>query len=149
MSVATEDVEHPARTRRSNYRYLFTVKHHGGDKKAAMWLPSIDRDTEFSIFDVADDRESADGRGWLYGVLLGADGQLLEIGTWDEQVAEFQPGAEGEPWHGYPQWVVNPLGPGNRRKQRCRPEKQVFDRMVTATMITPIERKRLLAGRHA
>jgi hypothetical protein len=149
MSAATEDIEHPTRTQRSNFRYLFTAKHHGGDKKAAMWLAGIDRDTEFSIFDVADFREIADSRGWLYGILRGDDGKLRDIGTWNEQVAEFQPGAVGEPWYGYPKWVVNELGPPNRKKSHCRPEKQVFDRMVAATLIAPIERKRLLAGRHA
>src|SRR5260221_14523850 len=92
MSAATENIEHTARTQRNGYRYLFTAKHHGGDKTSAMWLASLNRDTEFSIFDLADLREILDDRGWLYGVLLDADGDLLDLGSWNEQVAEFQPG---------------------------------------------------------
>jgi hypothetical protein len=86
--MAVQDAEHPTRTRRSQYRYLFTARHHGGDKSAAMWLHEIDRDSEFAIFDVADFQEVADSRGWLYGVLQDGD-DLREIGTCDEQVAEF------------------------------------------------------------
>src|SRR5437867_9439484 len=93
--MAVQDIEHPARTRRSGYRYLFTAKHHGGDKRATMWLKEIDRNTEFSIFDVADFLEVADGRGWLFGVLPNDDGDLREVGTGEEKVAEFQPGREG------------------------------------------------------
>ena len=98
MSAATENVPHPERTRRSQYRYLFVPKHHGGGNKAAMWLPNISRAAEFSIFDLADFHEIHDGRGWLYGVLRNDEGDLSEIGTWDEQVAEFQPGqSEDDP----------------------------------------------------
>ena len=81
MSAATENVEHSATTRRSGYRYLFYAKHHGGDPDAAMWLPSIRRAVEFSIFDQGDWHQIADARGWIYGVLLGDDGDLREIGT--------------------------------------------------------------------
>jgi hypothetical protein len=150
MSAATENVEHPTRTRRSGYRYLFTAKHHGGGgRNAGMWLPEIDRETEFGVFDVADFREIADSRGWLYGVLLDDGGKLRKIGMFDEQVAEFQPGAPDEPWHGYPQWPMSEVGPVNRRKAKCCPERAVFDRMVATTLIKKIQRKRLLAGRHA
>jgi hypothetical protein len=115
-----------------------------------MWLTSIDRDTEFSIFDLADLREIMDERGWLYGVLANSDGDLRDIGTWNEQVAEFQPGStEADPWHGYPKWPVDEIGPPNRRKPKCRPTRVVFDRMVAVGMISPLQRKRLLNGRHA
>lgn len=150
MSAATENVEHSASTQRSGYRYFFYAKHHGGDKKAAMWLTSISREVEFSIFDQGDLRQIADERGWIYGILLDAAGDLREIGTWDEQVAEFQPGASaGDPWHGYPQWPVDELGPANRRKQKCCPDRAVFDLMLAAALINKIQRKRLLAGRNA
>lgn len=77
-------------------------------------------------------------------------GDLQELGTWDEQVAEFQPGtAASDPWHGYPQWPVDRFGPPNRRKQQCCPDRQVFDLMVAAAMITKLQRRRLLAGRNA
>jgi hypothetical protein len=150
MSAATQDIEHPARSQHSNYRYLFTAKHHGGDKSAATWLAEISHDTEFSIFDTADLRQILDSRGWLYGVLPDGIGELLTIGTWDEQVAEFQPGSSADDtWHGYPQWALDEPGPPNRRKQQCCPERLVFDRMAAVGMISKIQRKRLLTGRHA
>ena len=150
MSAATQDIEHPTRTQRSQYRYLFTAKHHGGDKGAAMWLPEISQNTEFSIFDNADLRQIADSRGWLYGILLDGDGELQDIGTWDEQVAEFQPGASpDDQWHGYPQWALDETGPPNRRKQSCCPEKTVFNQMAAIGLITKIQRKRLVTGRPA
>jgi len=128
MSAATEDVDHSERTRRSGYRYLFTAKHHGGEKKAAMWLSTIAREEEFSIFDLADLHEIADGRDWLYGVSRDDEDNLRHIGTFEEQVAEFQPGNSRtkDPWHGYPQWPVNTDGPANRRRQKCRPDPQYF-----------------------
>ncbi len=150
MSAATENVEHSASTQRSGYRYFFYAKHHGGDAKAAMWLASISRDLEFSIFNQGDLHEILDERGWIYGILLDDDGDLREIGTWDEQVAEFQPGAAvGDPWHGYPQWPVDRLGPANRRKQQCCPDTAVFDRMQAVGMINKVQRKRFLTGRNA
>ena len=150
MSPATQDFEHPTRTQRSHFHYLFTAKHHGGDKSAAMWLPGISQETEFSIFDNADLQQMADGRGWLYGVLPDGNGELKSIGTWDEQVAEFQPGPSMvDPWHGYPQWALDETGPPNRRKQRCCPERVVFNHLVTAGIITKIQRKRFLTGRLA
>jgi hypothetical protein len=141
MSAATQDIEHSSQTQRSQYRYLFTAKHHGGNKSAAMWLPGISQNTEFSIFDNADLRQIADSRGWLYGVLLDDNGKLQDIGTCEEQVAEFQPGASsGDPWHGYPQWALDETGPPNRRKQHCCPEREVFNQMAAAGMITKIQR---------
>lgn len=150
MSAATENVEHSATTRRSGHRYFFYAKHHGGDAHAAMWQPTISRDVEFSIFDLADFHQITDRRGWLYGVLRNVGGDLEELGTWDEQVAEFQPGVPpSDPWHGYPQWPVDKLGPANRRRQQCCPDRRVFDLMVAAAMINKLQRRRLLAGRNA
>ena len=150
MSAATQDIEHPTRTRRSQHRYLFTAKHHGGDKNGAMWLPSIGRTTEFSIFDAADQGQIADSRGWLYGILPDGNGGLESLGTWDEQVAEFQPAmVTTDPWHGYPKWPVDELGPANRRKQQSCPERTVFDLMLTATLISKVQHKRLVTGRPA
>src|SRR5262249_32572249 len=138
------------RSQRSQYRYLFTAKHHGGGKGAAMWLPEIGHDAEFFIFDEADMQQLADSRGWLYGILRDTEGDLRSIGTWDEQVAEFQPGPSPvDPWHGYPQWPLDETGPPNRRRQHCCPEKTVIDQMVAAKIITRVQRKRLLTGRPA
>jgi hypothetical protein len=143
-------VVHPTVTGRSGYHYQFTPKHHGGDRNASMWLPDISLDTEFSIFNDADLQQIADSRGWLYGVLRDGNGDLQNIGMWDEQVAEFQPApSPSDPWHGYPQWALDEAGPPNRRKQYCCPERNVFDRMATIGMITRLQRKRLLTGRPA
>lgn len=150
MSAATHDFEHGDRTTRSRHRYLFLAKHHGGDPKAATWLALMSQREEFSIFDSADERQIADERGWLYGVWPDGSGGLREIGTRDEQIAEFQPGANPEEaWHGYPKWTVNDLGPANRKRQQCRPEIAVFDRMVQTGFITKLQRRRLLGGKHA
>jgi hypothetical protein len=143
-------VVHPVVTDASGHRYQFTPKHHGGDSGAAMWLPQLTLDEEFGIFNTADRLQIADSRGWLYGVLRNPDGDLTTIGTWDEQVAEFpDPSPSTEPWHGYPQWVVDETGPANRRKQQCCPERMVFNRMVEAGLINRLQRKRLLTGRSA
>ena len=136
MSAATENVEHPVRTRRSGYRYLFTAKHHGGDPKASMWHASLGRDIEFSIFDQADLQEIVDTkRGWLYGILQDEDGTLRTIGTRAEQVAEFQPDGNVEgPWHGYPRWPlkVKSDGPQNRRRH---PPKSLRVRSIASSWI--------------
>jgi hypothetical protein len=137
-------------TRASGYRYHFTPKHHGGDPSAGMWLPQIGLDEEYSVFDNADLRRIVDSRGWLYGIAQDENGDLQVLGTWDEQVAEFQPPSSAiDPWHGYPQWAVDETGPPNRRRQQCCPEKVVFNRMVEVGMITKLQRKRLLTGRPA
>jgi hypothetical protein len=150
MSAATNDFEHPTPTTRSQHRYLFTAKHHGGDKNAAMWLPSVSQATEFSIFDTADQEQITDSHEWLYGVLPDSNGDLETIGTWDEQVAEFKPGSvASDPWHGYPKWPVDRLGPPNRRKQQSCPERMVFDRLLDARIINKIQHKLLLTGRPA
>jgi hypothetical protein len=41
------------------------------------------------------------------------------------------------------------LGPKNRRGQKCRPPKVVFDKMLRAGLITRNQRQRLLKGKHA
>src|SRR5260370_13712507 len=55
------------------FRYLFTAKHHGGDKTAAQWHPGLSDDDEFAVFDGADHRELSDEDGNLYGAL--SDGE--------------------------------------------------------------------------
>lgn len=150
MSAATQDFEHNATTRTSGHRYIFMAKHHGGDPDAGTWLPEISQATEFSIFEAADSWQSSDERGRLYGVLSNGRRGLRMIGTWDEQVAEFQPGSTAtQAWHGYPQWALVPVGPPNRRKQICTPDRTVFNRMVDLGVITKLQRKRFLAGRTA
>lgn len=142
-----QDLLHPQPTRRSQYRYVFTAKHHGGGPPdAARWF--LNPLEEFSVFDDADFFEIADDAGRLYGILRdGADG-LRYLGTWNQQLAEFPLANEGQPWHGYPLWPLKDFGPENRRGEKHRPAKQVFVVMERAGLITRRERKRLLKGSH-
>jgi hypothetical protein len=150
MSIGEDAGEiHPMQTRRSHHRYLFYVKHHGGDHRAARWCPEISREAEFAIFDTADDLEISDERGWLYGVgARDADDHLPELGTWGQQVAEFPRARPEQPWHGYPLWPLEDAGPQNRRGEFARPSKQVFRIMVERGLLTDRERKRLTKGHH-
>lgn len=139
---------HPVPTRRSGYRYLFYDKHHGRDVYAARWLPSVSHDDEFAVFDTADFHALSDDRGWLYGIHRGPEGEVLVLGTWDQQVAEFPSARENEPWHGYPLWPLKDKGPENRRGEKHRPSKAVFQMIEDAGLITTRDRKRLSKGDH-
>ncbi len=144
-----EDHEHPHPTQKSQYRYLFTAKHHGGGARdAAQWSSQVSEDEEFSVFDTADLHDLSDERHWLYGVLRNGEDGLRYLGTWDQQVAEFPLANEGQPWHGYPLWPLKELGPENRRGEKMRPSKEIFRRMEQAGLITGRERKRLFKGDH-
>src|SRR5260370_26733942 len=143
------DPEHPTLARRSGYRYVFLGKHHGGGSKSdSRWLPDITRDEEFSVFDHADVHNIADDRDYLYGVHRTGDGELRDLGTWRQQVAEFPRANEGIPWHGYPIWAVNDDAPANRSGQKTCPSKEVFRKMEQAKLITSRQRKRLIKGGH-
>jgi hypothetical protein len=140
---------HETLTTRSSYQYQFTPKHHGADANAAQWLPSLGLDEEFSVFDGADDHELSDEGGNLYGVLPDENGDLQYVGTWNQQVAEFPASGAGEAWHGYPLYPLVELGPENRRGEKGRPPKAIFDKMTRAGIITRRQRRRLLKGDHA
>jgi len=145
-----EDPIHPDPTRNNGYRYLFAGKHHGGGSRSdARWSEEVGRAEEFSVFDTADFHDIADERGWLYGVLREEDGSLRDLGTWEQQVAEFPLANEGVPWHGYPIWAVNRAAPANRSGQKMKPSKEVFEKMEAAGLITSRQRKRLYKGDHA
>jgi hypothetical protein len=145
-----EDPIHEATTRRSGYQYLFSGKHHGGGSSSdARWSDDVSRDGEFSVFDDADFHDIADENGWFYGVLRTADGELRDLGTWQQQVAEFPRANEGIPWHGYPIWAVNQEAPANRASQKMRPAKIVFQKLEDAGLITKQQRKRLFRRKHA
>jgi hypothetical protein len=149
MPTLSEVVVHETLTNRSDYQYQFTPKHHGADPNAAQWLPELTLEEEFAVFDLADEHELSDEDGQRYGLRLeGGDG-LRYIGIWDEQIAEFPVARQGEPWHGYPVYPLVELGPQNRRGQKCRPQKAVFDKMLRAGIITRNQRQRLLKGKHA
>jgi hypothetical protein len=141
---------HPSPTRRSGYRYFFYDKHHGrGGPDAAQWLPALSHDEEFAVFDTADFHEILDAREWLYGIHRGPEGEVLMLGTWGQQLAEFPLARDGQPWHGYPLWPLKDAGPPNRRREKHRPSKDVFLKMETANLLTARDRKRLQKGNHA
>jgi hypothetical protein len=148
---------HPQQTARRTLTYEFTPKHHGRNATASCWLTALTLVEEFEIFDradgivvaaPADNRQVADARGNLYGyeVLAGGSQHLREIGTWDQQMAEYPVQQAGTNWHGYPIWPVGPLVPQKYQGQRCRPAPEVFDRMVQIGDITSAQRKRLKKG---
>jgi hypothetical protein len=149
MPTLTTVVVHGTLTGRNQYRYQFTPKHHGGDANAAQWLPSLSLEEEFSVFDGADEYDLSDDDGRLYGMLTDGDEGFRTIGTWNQQVAEFPHAREGEAWHGYPLYPLIELGPENRRGQKGRPAKEVFDKMARAGLITRSQRRRLLKGEYA
>ena len=139
--------EHPQVTRRSKYRYCFVSKHHGGGSSGdATWTAT--QDEEFSVFDTADFLEVCDDDGWYYGVLP-IDGELRDIGTWAQQMAEFPKASLGSPWHGYPIWAVNDDAPENRSSEKMRPSKTIFEKMEKVGLISKQQRKRLWKGDHA
>jgi hypothetical protein len=144
------NIEHPQLTSRNQLRYQFTPKHHGGpgSKGQAQWLLSLTFIEEFSIFDEADTFGTLDAKGNMYGVLRNGNGDLRDLGTWQEQVAKF-PRVKSGPWHGYPCWTINKSGPSNRRKQKMFPPKQVFDLLQEVGLISEEQRDRLKKGDHA
>ena len=150
MPTVQVHTEHPQPTSRNKLRYQFTPKHHGGpgSNGQAQWLLSLTFAEEFSIFDEADASETLDGKGNMYGVLRNSNGDLRDLGTWQEQLAKF-PSTRSGPWHGYPCWTINNSGPSNRRKQELFPPKQVFDLLLKAGLISEEQRDRLKKGDHA
>jgi hypothetical protein len=85
---------------------------------------------------------------WYYGVLP-VGGELRDIGTWKQQVAEFPKASEGSPWHGYPIWAVNDKAPPNRASEKFKPSKAIFQKMEKVGLISKQQRKRLIKGKHA
>jgi hypothetical protein len=145
-----QEIVHPELTRRSQYSYMFTAKHHGGGSLHvdACWSPQVSRDEEFSVFDGADFHEITGADGSLYGVLRANEEGLRFLGTWNQQLAEFPFAREGVAWHGYPLYPLKDLGPENRRGEKLRPPREVFQLMERAGLITKRERKRLFKGDH-
>jgi hypothetical protein len=119
-------------------------------------LTDLTLDEEFAIFDRADgivlqppavdNCQVADANGNLYGYEKLMNGSLREIGTWHQQMAEFPVQVAETVWHGYPIWPIGPPAPQNLQGQKCRPDSQVFDRMMQLGVITPGQRKRLKKG---
>jgi hypothetical protein len=92
------------------------------------------------------DLKLSDEEGRLYGVLRDAEGELRDLGTCQQQVAEFPRAGEGVPWHGYPIWAVNELAPARRSGEKMPPAKEVFGKMERAGLISRRQRKRLYKG---
>ncbi len=148
MSVGeTSGPIHPVPTERSGYRYQFYTKHHGLDRSASQWLPSLTHDQEFEVFNTADRLDFSDEVGRLYGLRpRSPDGSVQELGTRAEQIAEFPNARANEAWHGYPIW---PPGDQERRRgELCRPSETVFVEMEESGVLTHGERKSLEKGRH-
>ncbi len=81
---------HPQTTRRSNFQYFFYVKHHkAGRSEDAPWLSNITHDNEFGVFDLADFHTLSNEKGDLYGLHLSPEGMVMNLGTREEQIAEF------------------------------------------------------------
>lgn len=156
MPAVQENTVHPVRTARRGLSYVFTPKHHGASLEHACWLNELSFNEEFAIFSRADgivvehlyedNRQIADENGNLYGYQSLPDGSLLVIGTWHQQLAEFPLQGDGVDWHGYPIWAISNLAPLNYRGEKCRPAKEVFDRMFGIGDITRGQRKRLKKG---
>ncbi len=146
--VATVQIHHRA-TRTNGLPYQFTPKHHGMDASAAQWLVAMTLDEEFGVFDEADHHALSDGRSWLYGIWPDGQGGLRSLGTLNQQVAEFPYADPPGPWHGYPLYPLRGLGPDNRRGERLRPEKAVFDKMLAAGVISKTQRRKLMKGDYA
>jgi hypothetical protein len=109
----------------------------------------LSREEEFAVFDTADMNELSDERGWFYGIRpRNESGDIPDLGTWGQQLAEFPFARPNEAWHGYPLWPLVEEGPQNRRGEQSRPAKRVFDRMEAVGLLTHRERKRLYKGDH-
>jgi hypothetical protein len=152
MDVCDQKDTHPGRTRRNQRSYCFTPKHHGkGSSGDARWLPSLPRDEEFGVFDMADWHDLSDTSGNLYGLRIrNMAGRLefLELGTQHEVIAQFWEESDQKHWHGYPSWPVKAKEPVNRSGQEYRPPRLVFDKMVEAGFLKPSQARRLKAGKH-
>lgn len=156
MPSVQANATHPATTARRGLTYVFTPKHHGASQTSSRWLTALTLDEEFALFDradgvvvhppVVDNRQIADAHGNLYGYQSLPNGSLRELGTWHQQLAEFPVQVAGADWHGYPIWPIGPLAPRQLQGQMCRPDVQVFDRMVQLADITPGQCKRLKKG---
>lgn len=134
-----------ARTQRSNLAYQMTSKHHRSNSTSeeAQWRGSLTDDEEFLVFDLADLHAlESFPDGDLFGVLPNEEGELLEIGSRDEQLAKFPVQPVAMRWHGYPmrcEYKNDPRGP----------DRQVWSRLVAAGLATEEQVMRLKRGQNA
>jgi len=135
----------PEVTTPRGYRYYFHPKHHGaGNATVSRWKPDVSRREEFTIFEIAVRLDLAGDDGNLYNLRKAADGAILELGVFHEQIARFwKPSVPTEAWHGHPLWPVEAGGPSNRAKQANRPGKAVFRKLVEEGVLSSAQSHRL------
>lgn len=152
MEVCEAKDVHDKPTRENNLSYCFTPKHHGaGSKTDSRWLPDLSRAEEFAVFDLADSHQLGEPDGNLYGLRIREEGlnrEILELGTRHEYIARFWAEPQQRHWHGHPLWPIVEKGPLNRKAQRYRPSKDVFDRMVKTGLLSEAQATRLKKGSH-
>jgi hypothetical protein len=140
---------HPQRTDRSGHQYCFYWKHHGRPTSdPACWCREVSQADEFEVFNLADRHDLSSQRGWLYGILRDSDDEVRTLGTLGQQVAEFPFARPSQDWHGYPLWPLSEAGPENRRGERSKPPKIVFQKMQDKGVLSYAEHMRLAKGAH-
>lgn len=151
MSVGGEPGHlHPTATQRSHYRYFFYDKHHGrGGPEAARWLPALNEDDEFAIFDQADLLDLSDEHRNLCGISIapGPEREVRYLGTRRQQIAKFPAAHPDAHWHGFP------LGPLERNDGEPHPPVRplphdTLRKMVTSGLLDESQRRRLMKGKH-
>jgi hypothetical protein len=138
----------PHLTNPRQYRYYFHPKHHGaGNLTDSCWKGDIAHAEEFDIFEKAVALDISDQRGNLYNVRKAADGTILEVGKFHEQLARFwHPRGPGA-WHGHPLWPVETNISTNRAGRDYCPNKIVFTRLVARGVLTAHQSHRLNNGK--
>lgn len=131
---------------RKGRSYKFHPKHHLPEKgDHSCWAATINRDTEFGMFQEAETYEFSDSKGHLYNILKeGKD--YVEIGTRSEIVARFCNPHSNSDWHGYPLWPIKIREQLNRKSEPYSPPSDTLQKMVDKQMMTERDRKRILRG---
>jgi len=138
---------HPVKTLKG-HTYKFTDKHHNCSKSEhACWLPTITRDSEFSLFQGAETGDYSDDRGHLYNVHRDGE-EYIEIGTRHELLAIFWNPHSAAEWHGHPRWPIKTREAFNRKNQGYEPPKAVMQKMVDKGRISQRDADRILRGDH-
>ena len=146
-SSSRNSLIHPTRTNPKGYQYFFHPKHHVPRKgDHACWQPSISRDLEFSIFEIAVRLDLGDEEGNLYNVERDERKKLIKLGYEYEQVAKFWKPRSGTEWHGFPFWPLGTRKSNSRKKQMNRPSDRVFEKLVQTGRLTMKESLRLKKG---
>jgi hypothetical protein len=137
---------HPERTRTHDYQYFFYDEHHGrGGPEVAQWAEDLSEAEEFGIFDRSDELDLSDDAGNLYGLRIGPDLEILELGTLKQQVAKFPHAHPDQPWHGFP---LGPLKPARQPQPPTREiPRDALRKMEERGLLDAAQRKRLERGK--